>query len=85
MQHLTHLARRLDKGRDVPHLALLMFLTAFLPAAQAQEPDRPAATFRSSVEMVTINAVVRDHKGRVVSNLTRADFQLFDNGRPQSI
>lgn len=35
--------------------------------------------------MVTINAVVRDHKGKVVPNLTRGDFQLFDSGRPQRI
>ncbi len=35
--------------------------------------------------MVTINAVVRDHKGRIVPNLTRSDFQLFDAGRPQKI
>jgi VWFA-related protein len=53
------------------------------PASQSQENQRP--TFRSGVEMVTINAVVRDHKGRVVSNLTRADFELLDTGRPQTI
>jgi VWFA-related protein len=28
---------------------------------------------------------VRDQKGRVVGNLKRSDFQLFDNGRPQKI
>jgi VWFA-related protein len=48
-----------------------------------QQTDR--LTFRSGVEMVTINAVVRDHKGKVVPNLTRGDFQLFDSGRPQKI
>jgi VWFA-related protein len=50
---------------------------------QAQQPDR--LTFRAGVEMVTINAVVRDHKGRVVPNLTLGDFQLFDTGRQQRI
>jgi VWFA-related protein len=50
---------------------------------QTQLPDRP--TFRSGVEMVTVNAVVRDHRGHVVPNLQRADFTLLDNGRPQKI
>ena len=48
-----------------------------------QQPDRP--TFRAGVEMVTISAVVRDHKGRIVQDLKQSDFQLIDNGLPRQI
>lgn len=65
---------------------LIVFLGALMTVGlqtQTQQADRP--TFRTGVEMVIINAVVRDHKGRVVPNLTRSDFELFDNGRQQKI
>lgn len=37
-------------------------------------------TFRSGVDLVTINAVVRDDHGRVVTNLKRSDFYVVDGG-----
>ncbi len=40
----------------------------------------PSATFRSGVEVVTVTAAVRDGRGRVVRNLTKADFQVVDEG-----
>jgi len=52
-------------------------------AQTAQQPVRP--TFKAGVDMVTINAVVRDHKGRVVQDLPRTDFQVFDDGKLRRI
>ncbi len=43
------------------------------------------ATFKSSVEVVPINAVVRDRHGRIVTSLAATDFQIFDKGEPRSI
>ena len=51
--------------------------------ALAQEPpvlERPTITFKSGVEVVTVTAAVRDRRGRVVRELTRADFQVVDSG-----
>jgi Ca-activated chloride channel family protein len=48
--------------------------------AQAQQP-----TFRSGVAMVTVAAVVRDRKGRLVSSLTREQFQILDRGEVRQI
>jgi len=42
--------------------------------------ETPAATFKSGVEVVTVTAAVRDNKGRVVQNLTKADFEVIDSG-----
>ena len=51
------------------------------PADQAA----PAATFRSSVDLVRVAAVVRDHKGRFVRDLTIRDFEVTDGGKTRPI
>jgi Ca-activated chloride channel family protein len=45
----------------------------------------PRPTFRAGVELVSVAATVRDRRGRVVQNLSRDDFQVFDNGVPRPV
>jgi len=56
-------------------------------AQQAQEVTTKdaQATFVSKVNLVPITVVVRDDKGRAIGNLTKEDFRLTDNGKPQFI
>jgi VWFA-related protein len=54
------------------------------PSAQVAG-DQPERTFRSAVDLVTIQASVRDKRGRVVSGLTAADFEVRDNGQLRQI
>jgi hypothetical protein len=42
-------------------------------------------TFHSAVDVVTIQASVRDGRGRVVSGLTANDFEVRDNGQLRPI
>src|SRR5579864_6091809 len=51
---------------------------------QAQD-QAPAATFKSSVDLVRVSAIVRDRKGRFVQNLSPTDFEVLDGGRPRAI
>ena len=37
-------------------------------------------TFRAAIDLVSVAAIVRDRRGEVVRNLSRDDFQVFDNG-----
>jgi Ca-activated chloride channel homolog len=68
--------------------------------ASAQEPQPPAQTsqaqapasqtqqdsqIRVQVNDVIVPVTVTDSKGRFVSNLDKEDFQIFDQGQPQSI
>jgi VWFA-related protein len=46
--------------------------------------DSPA-TFKVRVNVVLVRVVVRDDKGKVVSDLKKEDFQLSDNRKPQVI
>ena len=47
----------------------------------AQEPDQPQAVFKSSVNLVSMAAIVRDSRGKVVPSLKREDFEVFDGGQ----
>jgi len=43
------------------------------------------AAFKVSVRLVLVRTVVRDPKGRAIGTLTKDDFQIYDNGKPQTI
>src|SRR5438132_7460504 len=46
--------------------------------------DTPT-TFKVRVNLVLVRVVVRDSQGKIVSNLKKEDFQLFDNRKLQTI
>ena len=46
--------------------------------------DTPT-TFKVRVNLVLVHVVVRDSKGKIVTNLKKEDFQLFDNKKLQTI
>src|SRR6266699_3391368 len=58
------------------------------PAAGQNEEvsshDTPT-TFKVRVNLVLVRVVVRDAHGKIVSNLKKEDFQLYDNRKPQTI
>jgi len=49
----------------------------------AQGQDEP--TFSASVKVVNVVATVRNKKNEIVRDLTKDDFLLLENGRPQNI
>lgn len=61
-------------------VALLAFMAG--AGASGQEPQ---PTFRAGVELVTVRAVVRDDRGRPVTDLEQRDFTLLDRGQPKPI
>jgi VWFA-related protein len=70
------------------HLCVAMGLVGSVGvlAPRAQEaPTPPAQTFRSAVDVVTIQASVRDARGRAVNGLTSGDFEVRDNGQVRPI
>jgi VWFA-related protein len=65
----------------------LLIAGLFLPSLSAQTEQRssPLYRFRVTTDLVLVNVVVRDKKGEVVRGLTRDDFTLLEDGKPQSI
>ena len=47
--------------------------------------DQERPTFRLAARTVYIYATVQGHDGRLVTNLTRDDFEVFDDNQPQAI
>src|SRR5215207_450300 len=56
------------------------FILGVSVALGAQQP-----TFRSGTQTVPLYITVTDAAGRLVPNLTKDDFTVFDNGAPQDI
>jgi VWFA-related protein len=50
-----------------------------------QQLQQPPPVVRSFTNEVLVPVVVRDAQGHAVGNLTKGDFQVFDNGKPQTI
>jgi Ca-activated chloride channel family protein len=45
----------------------------------------PGPTFSSGIDLVRVSAVVRDHKGRFVQDLSARDFEILDSGQLRQI
>jgi VWFA-related protein len=67
--------------------SLVLAVAAFdLALAQGGAPvAQPGVIIRSTTTLVQVNVVARDAQGRPVDNLGKQDFEILDNGRPQSI
>ena len=71
-------------SKNITAMALVVTVTAF-GSVRADTQEQAAATFRSSVDLVRVSAVVRDRKGRFVQDLSLRDFEVFDDGRSRAI
>jgi Ca-activated chloride channel homolog len=61
-------------------------LASYCAARAAQNPPPPeGGVIRSEVTRVNMLFAVTDKKGRFITNLTRDDFQVFENKKPQKI
>src|SRR6267143_2455706 len=54
------------------------------PNEEVSSRDTPT-TFKVRVNLVLVRVVVRDQQGKIVSNLKKEDFQLYDNRKLQTI
>jgi VWFA-related protein len=77
----------------IPALFCLLLL---LPSLQSQNSSAPpgtkppaatvpVTTIPVEVKVVTLPVTVRDKKGKIVRDLTKDDFELQEDGKPQSI
>jgi hypothetical protein len=68
-------------ARSVAVAIALCASVALVRGAQQQ----PVPLFRSGIELIEVDAIVTDRDGNPVKDLTAADFEVFEDGRPQTI
>ncbi|GAC1669831.1 MAG: hypothetical protein NVS9B4_25880 [Candidatus Acidiferrum sp.] len=57
----------------------------FAPRTSAQDSPQQTRALRVDTHLVQVNVIVEDKRGEPIAGLTKDDFTLVDQGRPQSI
>jgi VWFA-related protein len=78
--------------RQLP-IAVAALTAAFGVVASAQNPQEPAApprdpsgqVFRSGIDVVTTDVIVRDRRGQFVPDLGKDEFEVYEDGVKQKI
>lgn len=55
------------------------------PPAQQPEDQKPSETLKVNVNVVQLFFNVKDKKGSLIPNLTKDNFEIFEDGKPQTI
>src|SRR5262245_45121737 len=64
---------------------VLALCAAAVLQSQPPQPQAPTPTFKSTTELVEVDAVVLDKHGNFVPGLTADKLTLYENGKPQKI
>jgi VWFA-related protein len=64
---------------------LIVALTISVGAQQQPAPQRAPATVNERVTAVLVDVVVRDKHGQPVRDLTQSDFEILEDGVPQTV
>jgi VWFA-related protein len=64
-------------------VAFIAAVAAGLMASQPRAQQRPV--FRSNLNVVSVDVIVRDRSGAIARDLTAADFEIREDGRPQQV
>jgi len=64
-------------------LSVTLLTAAVAATSAAQEPG--VVLFKSRIEQVAVAALVRDSRGRLVTDLKSSDFELFDDGQKRAL
>jgi Ca-activated chloride channel family protein len=59
--------------------------TALIMAAVTAASQQQAPVFRAGAQIVPLFATVTDATGRLVPDLAKEDFEIFDNNKPQAV
>jgi VWFA-related protein len=55
------------------------------PQSDSSQGEEPAAVFKTRTDLVQIFFNVKGHKGALIPDLTKNDFEVYEDGKPQTI
>jgi VWFA-related protein len=79
-QQMTFGFKRRNAG-----VALIAALLLWIPGAEAQQSKGQGFSFRTGVELINVTTTVTDSQGRFVSGLKAEDFEVYEDGKLQTI
>jgi VWFA-related protein len=62
-----------------------LFFALVLASVSVAAVAQQTPVFRSTSDVVSLFVTAQDKAGRLITKLTREDFQVFDNGKPQPL
>src|SRR5246500_5428255 len=79
--------RRLLPGLAFTAVAPFLLAQQASQPAQSQQPadQNPSETLKVNVDVVQLFFNVKDKHGALIPNLTKGDFEIFEDGKPQNI
>ena len=72
------------KGRNAG-VALIAALLLWIPGTEARQSKPQGFSFRTGVELINVTATVTDAQGRFVPGLKAQDFEVYEDGKLQTI
>ncbi len=75
----------MKNSRHIVNLLLCVLLCFVAGQFVAQQEPPTSGVIRINVNLVQVDAVVTDAKGKPVTNLTRDDFEVLQDGEPQKL
>jgi Ca-activated chloride channel homolog len=83
---LPALALAADVQIEIRIMRIVLSVSLLFLSQQWQvRPREPTATLSVNVDLVSMLATVADRQGRLISNLKKEDFRLFEDDTPQEI
>jgi Ca-activated chloride channel family protein len=82
---LERLQGKYMQFRGIAQFAAVFALAGMCPLTAAAQTAEPTITFKSGVDLVSVSAVVRDKKGKVVRSLSPKDFVVVEGGETRKI
>src|SRR5262245_10586164 len=80
-----HMKRRFSLAGIFAIVAGTALVAGQAPSQAPADAPPQGPTFKVQVDYVEVDVLVTDEKGQFVNNLTKDDFQLFEDGRPQTV
>jgi hypothetical protein len=67
------------------HLAVALLGAVLAATFAGAQPAEAPPTFRAGAEVILLDAVVRDARGRVVTDLRADELRVSEDGRPCAV